>query len=441
MKTPIYDFLKQYDKENPVRLHMPGSKGKINIPFGFDITEIDGADFLFSPSGIIKESEINASILFNTGATLYSTEGSSLCIKTMIALLKKAGVTRILAARNAHVSFLNACVLSDMEVTWIYPDGKLTSICSGDYAAKTIDKALKKTRIKAVYVTSPDYLGNILDIKALSEVCKKHGAYLIVDNAHGAYLKFLAPDLHPISQGADMCCDSAHKTLPVMTGGAYLHINKNTNETFIKNAKSVMSVFATTSPSYMIMASLDFANKIINDEIRRFNETALMVERLKSELLSLGFINISREPFKIAIDAVNSNINAYELYRSLREKNVVSEYYDEAVLVMMFSALNGEDDYIKTLSAFKEAVGRIGPNCFEETKLIISEKVQRLNMRDAFFADSEDISIDLAKGRICSQTKTVCPPCIPIICTGEVFDENAIKILKKYGILNVSVVK
>lgn len=441
MKTPIYDFLRQYDKKNSVRLHMPGSKGKVNIPFGFDITEIDGADFLFSPDGIIKESEQNASRLFNTAATLYSTEGSSLCIKTMIALLKKAGVNSILAARNAHVSFLNACILSDMEVTWIYPDDKVSSICAGDYTAKMIDKALKKTKIKAVYVTSPDYLGNISDIKAISEVCKKHGAYLLVDNAHGAYLKFLVPDIHPISLGADMCCDSAHKTMPTMTGGAYLHINREADGIFIKNAKSVMSVFATTSPSYMIMASLDFTNKIINDELRRFNETALMVERLKSELLSLGYINISKEPFKIAIDAIKSDIDAKELYCFLREKNIVAEYYDDGSLVMMFSVMNGEEDYAKTLSAFKEAVGKISANKTLENKFFIDKKTQAINMRDAFFADSEEISIDSAKGRICSASKTVCPPCIPVICAGEVFDKNAIKILKRYGILNVSVVK
>ena len=441
MKTPIYDFLRQYDKKNSVRLHMPGSKGKVNIPFGFDITEIDGADFLFSPDGIIKESEQNASRLFNTAATLYSTEGSSLCIKTMIALLKKAGVNSILAARNAHVSFLNACILSDMEVTWIYPDDKVSSICAGDYTAKMIDKALKKTKIKAVYVTSPDYLGNISDIKAISEVCKKHGAYLLVDNAHGAYLKFLVPDIHPISLGADMCCDSAHKTMPTMTGGAYLHINREADGIFIKNAKSVMSVFATTSPSYMIMASLDFTNKIINDELRRFNETALMVERLKSELLSLGYINISKEPFKIAIDAIKSDIDAKELYCFLREQNIVAEYYDDGSLVMMFSVMNGEEDYAKTLSAFKEAVGKTSANKALENKFFIDKKTQAINMRDAFFADSEEISIDSAKGRICSASKTVCPPCIPVICAGEVFDKNAIKILKRYGILNVSVVK
>lgn len=441
MKTPIYDFLKQYDQKNPIRLHMPGSKGKVSIPFGFDITEIDGSDFLFSSNGIIKESEQNASSLFNTAATLYSTEGSSLCIKTMIALLKKTGINSILAARNSHMSFLNACILSDMNVSWIYPDNKISSICSGEYTADLIDSALSKTEIKAVYVTSPDYLGNILNIKAIAEVCKRHGAYLLVDNAHGAYLKFLAPDLHPISLGADMCCDSAHKTLPAMTGGAYLHISRETDEAFIKNAKSVMSVFATSSPSYMIMASLDFTNRIINDEIRRFNETALMVERLKSELFRLGFINISKEPFKIAIDAMQSGINTKELYEFLRLKNIVSEYADDASLVMMFSVMNGEEDYEKTLSAFKEAAGKVSEYKNLDNEFLITEKVQAVNMRNAFFADSEEINTEFSEGRICSAAKTVCPPCIPVICAGEVFDQNAIKILKKYGILKVSVVK
>lgn len=441
MKTPIYDYLKQYDEKGSVRLHMPASKGRINIPYGFDITEIDGADFLFSPNGIIKESEQNASQLFGTAATFYSTEGSSLCIKTMVALLKKQGIDKVLAARNAHVSFLNACILTDMQIEWLYPDGKLSSICTGEYSAKAIDKALKKTGARAVFVTSPDYLGNILDVKAISEVCKKHNAYLLVDNAHGAYLKFLMPDNHPITLGADMCCDSAHKTLPAMTGAAYLHISCQADKAFVENAKSVMSVFATTSPSYMILASLDFANNIISEGIRRFNETALAVERLKEQLLKIGYKNISREPFKITIDAVESGIDSGELYKTLREKNIVCEYCDDAVLVMMFSVMNSEQDFSRTYSALKDAFPRLGGNKALKKEFSLKEPKSAMSVKDAFFAPSEEIEIDNSQGKTCSATKTICPPCIPIICTGEVFDKSSIKILKRYGISRVNVVK
>lgn len=252
MNTPIYDFAKEYAISNSIRMHMPGHKGK-NSELGIeqlDITEFDGADNLWHPTGIIKESEANASALFGAH-TFYSTEGSSLCIRAMLFMIKKWALINkvsplILAGRNAHKTFINTIAILDLPVDWLMPKEQDSyqscSITSHDIDVyfENCDKE-NLPRPVAVYITSPDYLGNMLDIKEIANACHKNGAFLIVDNAHGAYLKFLINSLHPIDMGADICCDSAHKTLPALTGAAYLHLNKNLDLFFIKNTKSPRS--------------------------------------------------------------------------------------------------------------------------------------------------------------------------------------------------------
>ena len=264
--TPIVDFVNEYVKKDISRLHMPGHKGRRYLGCEhLDITEIGGADDLYSANGIIRESEENASSLFRTAYTFYSTEGSTLSIKTMLALVAERD-GYIVASRNAHKSFLHACALLDLDVEWLYPDN-FSHLCCCDVTADKVKRVLScaKKLPCAVYLTSPDYLGNILDIKSIAKVCDDYGVPLVVDNAHGAYLAFCEPSMHPIALGAHMCCDSAHKTLPVLTGGAYLHIAKKADERYIKNARSKLALFASTSPSYLILQSLDMCNKTLAD--------------------------------------------------------------------------------------------------------------------------------------------------------------------------------
>ncbi|MFR5865038.1 MAG: hypothetical protein ACLUFV_07625 [Acutalibacteraceae bacterium] len=162
----------------------------------------------------------------------------------------------VLAGRNAHRSFLSAAALLDFDVEWLRPqpaDNRLT--CRVPPDALDARLAALPHRPAAVYVTSPDYLGHMVDVAGLSAVCRRYGVPLLVDNAHGAYLRFLPADAHPMTLGADMCCDSAHKTLPVLTGGAYLHISASAPPLFAENAARAMALFASTSPSYLILQS------------------------------------------------------------------------------------------------------------------------------------------------------------------------------------------
>ena len=161
MNTPICDFVKKYLSDNMIRLHMPGHKGQTFLGSEpFDITEVSGADSLFEASGIIKESEENASLIFNTSATLFSTEGSSLSIRAMLCLAVKYALSnnqkpKILAGRNAHKTFISAAALLDFSLSFI-PEMEGTSYlsCSIDYTA--LEETIKKEHPTALYVTSPD---------------------------------------------------------------------------------------------------------------------------------------------------------------------------------------------------------------------------------------------------------------------------------------------
>ena len=263
MDTPIVDFVKEYIENNGTRFHMPGHKG--HVFFGlepYDITEIKGADVLHHGDGIIAKSEKNASELFGSGRTHYSTEGSTHCIKAMLAILAMQRKDRkrrpyLLAARNVHRSMIDACALLDLDIHFMKHQSN--SLCTCVISAEILKDALAKEDALplAVYVTTPDYLGQTTDISALARVCKQYDIPLVVDHAHGAYRHFLEEAKHPMDLGAAMCCDSAHKTLPVLTGGAYLHIGKEFTERFEPYASQAMALFGSTSPSYLIMQSLD----------------------------------------------------------------------------------------------------------------------------------------------------------------------------------------
>lgn len=466
MKTPISDFLNEYKNKNGIRFHMPGHKGRgpseLASVSPFDITEISGADFLFSSSasGIISESEKNASQLFNSAHTFYSTEGSTLAIKTMLFLVTKGKENKkILAARNVHKSFINACALIDIDVDWIYPHEKLSSICTMKLSASDLDKALafyKKNELpNAVYITSPDYIGNMLDIKGLSCVCKKYNIPLLVDNAHGAYLNFLKENKHPLSLGADMCCDSAHKTLPCLTGGAYLHISKNTKDEFKNKSavKEAMQLFATTSPSYLILESLDLCNKLLSDSnyINKLTKTCGKVKALKNEIKSIGFDVInsdSSEPLKIVILTEKLCLSGIELLSALEAHNIYCEYADISSVVLMITPENNENDFDTLLSALNNIKLSFSNSSYKKSSslnicenLMLYKNEKKLSIRNAFFSKSETVHIDKAKGRICSLPVSICPPCIPLIISGEVFDQSTINLLRRYSIFSVNVVQ
>ncbi|MBQ9745753.1 MAG: amino acid decarboxylase, partial [Clostridia bacterium] len=255
MNTPICEFLEDYAKKGATRLHMPGHKGMGKVE-KYDLTEIDGADSLYEADGIIAESERNAGALFGAH-TFYSAEGSSLAIRAMLYLTSLYAACRgqkplVLAGRNAHKTFVSAVAMLGTEVEWLTGEGSYLS-CRVTAEAVRGYFARAERLPTAVYLTSPDYLGNMADIAGVARVCRENGVLLLVDNAHGAYLRFLPEPMHPMELGAHMCSDSAHKTLPALTGCAYLHVAKDAPPVLAENAKNALALFGSTSPSYLLL--------------------------------------------------------------------------------------------------------------------------------------------------------------------------------------------
>lgn len=442
MKTPICDFVKEYAESGRLRLHMPGHKGKNVIGAEkFDITEIDGADVLYHADGIIKQSEANASELFGTAKTVYSAEGSSLAIRAMLYLAKLCGKKPLIAAgRNAHKVFMTACALLDIEIAWIYPE-KSESMISCDIPPEYLDKFLSDMSEKpsAVYITSPDYLGNVADIKGISAVCKKHGVLLAVDNAHGAYLNFLTESRHPIALGADICCDSAHKTLPVLTGGAYLHISETAPQKMCDNAENAMSLFASTSPSYLILQSLDSANAYLADGYReKLAEYTKKISALKEKLSDAGYELIGDEPQKLTVAAKSYGFTGNGIAEYLSQNGIECEFSDPDFVVLMFTPENGKEAVDETerilLSLIKKE--RI---CDSAPDLPISEKA--MSAREAIFSESEELDVHECCGRVMASAAVTCPPAIPVVVCGEIINEAAIRCFDYYGVSKIRVVR
>lgn len=441
MKTPIVSFLKSYQEKSPVRMHMPGHKGAGILGFeGMDLTEIYGADELFAAEGIIKESEQNASSLFGC-PTYYSTQGSTLCIQTMCTILcqdakSKGKKPKILAGRNAHRSFIHAAALLDFEIEWLYGNSDYLS-CK--IHAEDLEKAIIESLPTAVYLTNPDYLGNLLDIKSLASVCKKHNVLLAIDNAHGAYLRFFEPSLHPIDLGADLCCDSAHKTLPVLTGGAYLHLSDSLNQVWKNDVKHFMEYFSSTSPSYLIMASLDAANKVLDTTFKKsLSECIQRVDGLKNTLIQHGYTILSGEPMKITISTKEFGYTGNEIANLLMECDIYPEFYDSDYIVLMPSPYNTKDD-LKRLETCLCGIERKPLLINKPPKLEQSKKA--MNVRQALFSSSITLDVSKSLGQVCSSVTVSCPPAILPVIPGEVISESSIEVMKYYGIETVRVVK
>lgn len=439
MDTPICDFVRRYAESGTLRLHMPGHKGK--GPLGcehLDITEIAGADSLYEAEHIIAQSEANASALFGC-PTFYSAEGSSLCIRAMLYLAvlhaKAQGKQpHIAAGRNAHKAFLSAVALLDIQTTWLYPDAA-QSYLSCVLTPDQIDSQLPPDTT-AVYLTSPDYLGNMASISGIARLCRQKGILLLIDNAHGAYLRFLEDSLHPMDLGADMCCDSAHKTLPVLTGGAYLHIRYTH---LAKQAKNALALFGSTSPSYLILQSLDAANRFLSQNYRdSLAELIRQLEDIRTRLTRQGYSFLGSEPMKLTIDAKAYGYSGTELGAILRQKKIECEFSDPDYLVLMPSANTGTEE-LQRMEDSLIAIPRRPAITVTSPAFYLPEKV--LSVRSALLHPSALLPVSRCKGRVLAAPSVGCPPAVPILVCGERIDENAIQRFRYYGIESVSVIE
>lgn len=437
MNTPVADFVQRYAKAGTARLHMPGHKGRCFLGCEpWDITEIHGADALYEAEGILAESEANAAALFGSQRTCYSTEGSSQCIRAMLYLAVAAsGSHTVVAARNVHRAFVSAAALLDLEIRWLWPE-ESRSLCGCPISPAQLEETLHSLPEPpaAVYLTSPDYLGGMAQIPALAQVCHQHGTLLLVDNAHGAYLRFLQPSLHPLDLGADLCCDSAHKTLPVLTGGAYLHLSPTAPAQLAPLAKSALGLFGSTSPSYLTLASLDLCNRYLAEGYpQRLAEAVERLAELRERLTAAGWRVEPSDPLRATV-AAPRGVTGQELAGQLRRQGVECEYADRDFLVLMATPENTPEELAQAAAALGQCPGEANP-----PQLPLARGERACSIRQAAFAPRETVDAAHSLGRVCGLPTVGCPPAIPIAVSGERITPEALALFAYYGIEQVEV--
>ena len=437
MNTPVADFVQRYAKAGTARLHMPGHKGRCFLGCEpWDITEIHGADALYEAEGILAESEQNAAALFGSQRTCYSTEGSSQCIRAMLYLAVAAsGSHTVVAARNVHRAFVSAAALLDLEIRWLWPE-ESRSLCGCPISPAQLEETLNSLPEPpaAVYLTSPDYLGGMAQIPALAQVCHQHGTLLLVDNAHGAYLRFLQSSLHPLDLGADLCCDSAHKTLPVLTGGAYLHLSPTAPAQLAPLAKSALGLFGSTSPSYLTLASLDLCNRYLAEGYpQRLAEAVERLAELRKRLTAAGWRVEPSDPLRVTV-AAPRGVTGQELAGQLRRQGAECEYADRDFLVLMATPENTPEELAQAAAALGQCPGEANP-----PQLPLARGERACSIRQAAFAPRETVDAAHSLGRVCGLPTVGCPPAIPIAVSGERITPEALALFAYYGIEQVEV--
>ncbi len=446
MDTPVCDFVQRYAASGPLRLHMPGHKGLSQLgPEALDITEIEGADVLYAAGGILRASEENAAALFGAARTVYSAEGSSLCIRAMLFLAMAYAASRgrrplIAAGRNAHKTLITAAALLDLPVHWLYPRQR-SALLSCQITAGQLEEYLAGCVLPptAVWITSPDYLGHTADLQGLAAVCHRHDVLLLVDNAHGAYLHFLPQPAHPMDLGADLCCDSAHKTLPVLTGGAYLHIAPGAPDFFAERAEAAMALFASTSPSYLILQSLDAANRYLSAGYHeRLAASAGALAAQKQRLRERGFRLAGDEPLKLTLLTKPYGYTGTALAAELARQGIVCEFADPDHLTCMFTPETGRAGLARLEAAL----------CAVPQKAAIPERPPEpprpkavLSPHQALFAPAERLPAQECLGRVLAAAEVSCPPAVPPAVCGEQIDAAVLQNFAYYGVQTCSVVK
>lgn len=425
MNTPICNFLEKYTGENKLRLHMPGHNGE----FPHDITEIYGADDLFSSDisgGIIGTSEALAAGVFGAKKTCYSCAGSTLAIQTALALLKSQGCKRIAASRYSHRSLVSAAAMLQLDVKWLYPNEYMSADVTYDSNAIT--------GVDAVFITNIDYYGGTWKFV-------KPNIPVVIDNAHGSYLKFVdkrkfgVEYVHPLELGFPMMvAESAHKTLPVLTGGAYLHFTDGVDAS---RAKEMMAIFGSSSPSYLILESLDRFNSIIADNVQLVTNACEAVAQLKEKLTQVGIPLKKSDPLRVTINARECGLSGFDYARGLRANGVECEMADENYVVMMFSAITTIEDCERA-----EMAALFVP--MNAPKPLVSYPVIKpkadMPIHEALFKPQKIVPIENAGGEVCAGLKCPCPPGVPLVMPGEIIDHNVVDALKIYGVKSVPVI-
>ncbi|MCM8901862.1 aminotransferase class I/II-fold pyridoxal phosphate-dependent enzyme [Caldicoprobacter algeriensis] len=458
--APLVKALMEYVKQGTIRFHMPGHKGGKAFPKEFldnlaagDVTEIPGMDNLYCPAGVIAQAQMLAAKAFGAHHTFFMVNGSTAGIQAMIMAACKPG-DKLIVPRNSHRSVWAAMILADVKPVYIQPRYDQENFMATQILVQDVQRALDENPdAVGVLVVHPNYYGMCSHLKQIERVVHGRGKLLLVDEAHGAHFIF-HPDLPPSAGelGADMWVQSAHKTLPALTQAAYLHVKGPRVDA--KRVAQVIAMLQTSSPSYLIMASLDWARALMEAEGKALIERLMQeIHYAKARLRShIGLLTINDydkgeevealDPTRLVLDVRPLGITGYRAEKLLREAGVQVEMSDIYRLVLICSVADDRATFkalVERLTNLIEKLPghRLGPRA-EYNKMSISQEIpqQMMSPREAFYSIIENIPIRESVGRICAGIIGAYPPGVPRFCPGELIDKEGIDELlniQRYG--------
>ena len=420
MAESLYEKLKNYTEKNICPMHMPGHKRRVGFCSEIDITEIDGFDNLANPKGVLRDISEKAAKIYGADRAYLSVNGSTGAILASVCALCGEG-DKIIMARNCHKSVYNAAMLCKAEVAYIYPEYDENGI-AGSISAAEVERAVDENPdAKLLILTSPTYEGVISDIKEISHIAHKRNITVMVDSAHGAHLRFMGqPDA--VACGADIVVMSLHKTLPSLTQTALLCTR---NEYGNKIAEK-LNVFQTSSPSYILMASIDDCLNFLLKSDEAFNEYKIRLDKFYKQAEGLENLSVKRgggfdfDRGKIVIQTNKTDISGRTLMEKLRSCYGIEleMAYDNYALAMT-SVCDTDENFDRLASAICE----IDKTLSRAEKICIPYPRPK-RAKEPSFPETELVSIDSAKGRICADYVWAYPPGVPIVAPGEVIDEE-----------------
>ena len=478
-QTPLLDALTAYRKQSPAYFRIPGHRYERGISprwleqvggaiFGYDLSEAEGLDDLHNPQGVIREAQELAAEAFGAEHSYFLVNGTTCGNEAMILSSAWEGET-ILVPRNAHKSILMGLILSGARPAWLMPrllDGGLV----GGVTPEAVEEGFARhPQGKGVLLVSPTYYGLCSDLKAIGEICHRRGALLLVDEAHGAHLGF-SDKLPPgaLQQGADLCAQSIHKVAGSLTQSSLLHIQgKLADRTRVEQS---LRMVQSTSPSYLLMASLDAARcelalhgeRLMDracqlaDKARRAIREIPGMECLGGELVGQGGV-AAVDPTRLVFSAAGLGLAGYQLQELLYQREEVTlELADQRYAVAVITAANTEEEICRLIEGIKNLVRERGkqPEASQRPQAEafprpLSQPSQRLQAeasprplsqlsqpplpgippmvctpREAWGASREDVPWSQAVGRIAGQALAPYPPGIPTIYPGERITEE-----------------
>ena len=473
----LLEKLKAYSKENIVPMHMPGAKRNreligryiddVSSPYDIDITEIDGFDNMHNADGMIKKAFEKTAALYGADESLFLVNGSTAGNMAAICGVTDKGDS-IIVARNCHISVYNAIILNELDANYVYPQYDDEYGYYKGISLREIKDTVEKNEsmgkdIKAVVITSPTYEGNVSDIKNIAAYLHEHNIPLIVDEAHGAHFKFSCEfPQTAVEQGADIVINSVHKTLPSLTQTAVMHINYGYVN--VSKVKRYWNIYQSTSPSYILMGSIDRCMSIIqNDGKYLFENYISKLKILRNKLGQLKNIKLidSDDISKIVIGCDNAKklydilLNEYGIQLEMSSLKYAiamtsifdsAEYYDRFYNALceidrrynannINNSANNNQNYAERYNIFnntssiKKADIKVNIADFKNEALMSIAKA--LNEGDKNGYDKIMMNDSSLYGRISAKIVYVYPPGIPILCPGEIISENVVNIISK----------